>query len=158
MTTPANHSFIEFGHFLTIHASEPCSPNPAEAALPPKGGLMEAEKPMTLPSHEYRDKVSGTRRRVLPLSAGGSVVVRGADAGSTGWLRRSALAQYSRLVFSVLDGLRAGGSCVGARSPRNFQGHRNARGNTRPRRRHAGNWLCRHLRDVVDLAVLKQCL
>ena len=113
------------------------------------------DKPMKLHSHEYRDKFSGTRRRVLPLSAGGSVVVRRADAGFTGWLRRRALAQYSRLVFSVLDGLRAGGSCVGTRSPRNFQGLRNARGTTRPLGRHASDWLCRHLRDVVDLAVLK---
>jgi hypothetical protein len=112
------------------------------------------DKPMTLPPYEYRDKFSGTRRRVLPLSAGGSVVVRGADAGFTGWLRRRALAQYSRLVFSVLDGLRAGGSCLGTRSPRNFQGLRNARGTTRPPRRHAGNWLCRHLRDVADMAGL----
>ena len=112
------------------------------------------DKPMTLSSHEYRDKFSGTRRRVLPLSAGGSLVVRGADAGVTGWLRRRALAQYSRLVFSVLDGLRAGGSCVGTRSPRNFQGLRNARGTTRRPRRHASDWLCRHLRDVVDRAVL----
>jgi hypothetical protein len=110
---------------------------------------------MTLPSHEYRDKFSGTRRRVLPLSAGGSVVVRGPDAGFTGWLRRRALAQYPRLVFSVLDGLRAGGSCVGTRSPRHFQDLGAARGTTRPLGRHASDWLCRHLRDVVDLAVLK---
>src|ERR1700686_5482851 len=113
------------------------------------------DKPMTLPSYEYRDKFSGTRRRVLPLSAGGSVVVRGADAGITGWLRRRALAQYSRLVFSVLDGLRAGGSCVGTRSPRNFQGLGAARGTTCTLSRHASDWLCRHLRDVVDLAVMK---
>jgi hypothetical protein len=110
---------------------------------------------MTLPSYEYRDKFSGTRRRALPLCAGGSVVVRSAAAGFTGRLRRRALAQYSRLVFSVLDGLCAGGSCVGTRGPRNFQGVRNARGATRPLGRHAGDWLCRHLRDVVDLAVLK---
>jgi len=113
------------------------------------------DKPMTLPSHEYRDKFCGTRWCVLSLSAVGSVVVRGAAAGFTGRLRRRALAQYSRLVFSVLDGLRAGGSCVGTRSPRHFQGLRNARGTTRPPRRHAGDWLRRHLRDVVDLAVLK---
>ena len=113
------------------------------------------DKPMTVPSHEYRDKFCGARRRNLSLSAGGSVVVRGADAGFSGWLRRRALAQYSRLVFSVLDGLRAGGYCVGTRSPRNFQGLRNARGTTRPLSRHAGDWLCRHLCDVVDLAVLK---
>jgi hypothetical protein len=113
------------------------------------------DKPMTLASHEYRDKFCGTRRRVLPLSAGGSVVVGGAALGFTGWLRRRALAQYSRLVFSVLDGLRAGGYCVGTRSPRNFQGLGAARGTTRPRRRHASDWLCRHLRDVVDLVVLK---
>src|SRR5260221_12679999 len=111
-------------------------------------------KPMTLPSYEYRDKFSGTRRRVPPLSAGGSAVVRGADAGFSGWLRRRALAQYSRLVFSVLDGLRAGGSRVGARRPRYFQGLRNARGTPRPLGRHAGDWLCRHLRAVVDMAGL----
>src|SRR5258707_2876496 len=116
------------------------------------------DKPMTLSSHEYRDKFSGTRRRVLPLSAGGSLVVRGADAEFTRWLRRGAFAQYSRLVFSVLDGLRAGGSCVGARRPRNFQGLGNARGTPRPRGRDAGDWLCRHLRDVVDLAVLNERL
>jgi hypothetical protein len=119
---------------------------------------MAVEKPMTLPSHEYREKFSGTRRLVLPLSAGGSLVVRGADAVFTRWLRRGAFAQYSRLVFSILDGLRAGGSCVGTRSPRNFQGLRNARGTTRPLSRHVSDWLCRHLRDVVDLAVLKKCL
>jgi hypothetical protein len=113
------------------------------------------DKPMTLPTYEYRDKFSGTRRRVLPLSAGGSAVVRGAGSVFTGWLRRRALAQYSRLVFSVLDGLRAGGYCVGARSPRNFQGLRNARRTARPLGRHAGDCLCGHLRDVVDLAVLK---
>jgi hypothetical protein len=155
MTVPANHYSIAFGHFLTIQASEPSHPTPAEAALPPKGGLMAVEKPMTLRSHEYRDKCSGTRRRVLPLSAGGSLVVRGADAGFTRWLRRGAFAQYSRIVFSVLDGLRAGGSCVGTRSPRNFQGLRHARGATRPLGRHVSDRLCRHLRDVVDLAVLK---
>jgi hypothetical protein len=112
-------------------------------------------KPMTLLSHEYRDKFSGTRRRVPALSGRGSAVVRGAAAGFTGWLRRRALAQYSRLVFSVLDGLRAGGSCVGARRPRSFQGLRNARGATRPLGRHAGDWLCRHLRDVAAMAVLR---
>ncbi len=126
---------------------------PAEVA-PPKGGLLAMDKPTTLPSHEYRDKFSGTRRRVPPLSAGRSLVVRGLDAGFTGWLRGRALAQYSRLVFSVLDGLRAGGYCVGTRSPRNFQGLRNARGTTRPLGRHAGDWLCRHLRDVADMAGL----
>jgi hypothetical protein len=113
------------------------------------------DKPMTLPSHEYRDKFSGTRRRALPLSAGGAVVVRGADAGPAGWLRRLALAQYSRLVFSVLDGLRTGGSCLGTRSPRNFQGPRNSRGTARPLGRHAGDWLCSHLRDVADMAGLR---
>ena len=116
---------------------------------------MAAEKPMTLPSHEYRDKFSGTRRLVPPLSAGGTILVRGADARFTGWLRWGAFAQHSRLVFSVLDGLRAGGSCVGTRSPRHFQGLRNARGTTRSLGRHAGDRLCRHLRDVVDLAVVK---
>jgi hypothetical protein len=110
---------------------------------------------MTLPSHEYRDKFCGTRRRVLPLSAGGSPVVRSTDAGFTGRLRRLALAQYSRLVFSVLDGLRAGGSSVGTRSPRNFQGLGNARGTTRSLSRDASDRMCRHLRDVADMAVLK---
>jgi hypothetical protein len=109
---------------------------------------------MTLPSHEYRDWFCGTGRRVLPLSAGVSAVVRGAAAGFTEWLRRLALAQYSRLVLSVLDGLRIGGSCVGAGRPRNFQGPRNARGTTRPLGRLAGDWLCRHFRDVADMAGL----
>jgi hypothetical protein len=113
------------------------------------------DKPMTLPSHEYRDKFCGTRRRNPSPSAGRSVVVRGADAGFSGWLRRRPLAQYFRLVLSVLDGLRAGGHCGGTRSPRNFQGLGAARGTTRPLRRHASNWLCRHFRDVVDMAVLK---
>jgi len=80
------------------------------------------DKPTTLPSHEYRDKFYKTRRRILSHSAGGSVVVRGAYAGFSWWLRRRALAQYSRLVFSVLDGLRIGGYCVGTRNPRNFEG------------------------------------
>ena len=93
-------------------------------------------------------------RRVVPLCAGGSVVVRGAAAGFTGWLRRRALAQYSRLVLSVLDGMRAGGSCVGTRCPRNFQGLRNARRITRPLGRDAGDRLRGHLRDVADMAVL----
>jgi hypothetical protein len=112
-------------------------------------------KPMTLHAHEYRDKFSGTRRRVPPLFGGGSVVARGAHAWLAGWLRRRALAQYPGLVFSVLDGLRAGGSGVGTRSPRNFQGLRNARGTTRPLGRHGSDWLCGHFRNVVDLAVLK---
>jgi hypothetical protein len=150
MTAPVNRYCIAFGHFLTIHASEPCC---AEAA-PPKGGLLAVDKPMTLPPHEYRDMFSGAGR-VLPLSDGGSIVVRSAAAGFTGRLRRRALAQYSRLVFSVLDGLRASGYCVGTRGPRNFQGFGAARGATRPLRRHAGNCLCRHLCDVADMAVLK---
>jgi hypothetical protein len=116
MTAPPNHYFIAFGNFLTIRASESSL---AEVA-PPKGGLLATDKPMTLPSHEYRDEFSGARRLVPPLCAGGPVVVRGADTGLIGWLRRSALAQYLGLVFSVLDGLRAGGYCIGARSPRNF--------------------------------------
>src|SRR5258708_5657508 len=158
MTAPANHCSIAFGHFLTVSAGEPRSPNPCRSRTPPKGGLLATGKPMTLPVHEYRDKFFGAGRRVLPLCAGGSVVVRSAAAGLTGWLRRRALPQYSRLVFSVLDGLRAAGSCVGARCPRHFQGLGNARGTTRPLGRHAGDWLCRHLRDVVDLAVVKECL
>src|SRR5882757_6245389 len=153
MTAPTNHYSIAFGHFFPIHASEPCCPHPAEVA-PPKGGLLAVDKPMTLPSYEYRDRFFGAGRRVLPLCAGGLVVASGADARLTGRLRRRALAQYSRLVFSVLDGLRAGGSCVGARCPRNFQGLGNARGTTGPLGRHAGDWLCRHLRDVADMAGL----
>jgi hypothetical protein len=108
---------------------------------------------MTLPSHGYRDNFRGTDR-VLPLCAGGSVVAHGAAAGSTGGLRRRALAQYSRLVFSVLDGLRAGGYRLGPRRARNYQGLRNARGTTRPLCRHAGDCLCWHLYDVADMAVM----
>src|ERR1700751_4285991 len=112
-------------------------------------------KPMTLRVHEYRDKFPGTRRRVPSLNAGGPVLARGAAAGFTGWVRRRALAQYSGFVFSVLDGLRTGGACVGTRGPRNFQGLRNARGTARPLDRHGSDWLCRHFRNVVDLAVMK---
>src|SRR5882757_6059164 len=158
MTASANHSFIVFGHFLTIHVSKPCSPNRCRSRSSPKWGAAGDGQTDDTDSYEYRDEFPGTRQRILPLSAGCSVVVHGADAGFTGWLRRRALAQYSRLVLSVLDGMRAGGSCVGARCPRNFQGLRNARGTTRPLSRHAGDWLCRHLRDVADLAVLKKCL
>jgi len=111
-------------------------------------------KPMTLPSYEYRDRFSGTRRRVLPLIAGRPVVVRGADAWVTGWLRRRTFTQYSRLVFSVLDGLRAGGYCVGTRRPCNFQGLGAARGNTRTLRCDAGDCLCRHLRHMADMAIV----
>jgi hypothetical protein len=110
------------------------------------------DKPMTLHSHEYRDKFSGTGRRIL--SADDSLLVRGADVGFAEWLRRRALAQYSGLVFPILDGLRAGRYCIGTGSPRNFRGLRNARGTARPLRRHAGDCLCRHLRDMVDMAVL----
>jgi hypothetical protein len=113
---------------------------------------------MTLPCHEYRDKFSGTKRRVLPLFAGGSGLARGTGLKFTGRVRRCPLAQYFRIVFSVLDGLRAGGRCLGACSPRNFQGSRNARGDTRPLRRHAGDRLCGHLRHMADMAVLKKCL
>jgi hypothetical protein len=109
-------------------------------------------KPMTLPSYGYEVKSSGTRQRAPSLCAGGAAVVRGAAAGFTGWLRRFALAQYSRLVFSVLDGLRAGGACIGARRPRNFQGLRDTQGTARPLGRHAGDWLCSHLRDLADMA------
>jgi hypothetical protein len=112
-------------------------------------------KPTTLSSHEYRDEFSATRRRVLQLSGVGSVVVRGAALGFTGWLRRRALAQYSRFLFSVLDGLRAGRSCAGTCSPRNFQGLRAARRATPTLSGYAGDWLCRHLRDVADMAVLR---
>jgi hypothetical protein len=55
MTATANHYSIAFGHSLIIHASEPSLLTLAEVALPPKGGLMAVEKPMTLRSHEYRD-------------------------------------------------------------------------------------------------------
>ena len=74
MTAPANHYSIAFGHFLTIHASEPFERSAqlpgvwlfsdlgdcdfssgvralltlAEVALPPKGGLLAMDKPMTL--------------------------------------------------------------------------------------------------------------
>jgi hypothetical protein len=150
MTARANRYCIAFGHFLTIHASESSF---AEVA-PPKGGLLMMHKPMTLRTHEYRDKFSGARRRVLPLSAAGSLVVRGPDLKFTGRLRRRAFAQYFGLVLSVLDGLRAGGSCVGTRCPCNFQGLRNTRGTARPLGRHARDWLCRHLRDVAYMAGL----
>ena len=112
---------------------------------------------MTLAPYEYRDKFSGTGR-ALPHFAAGSVVVRGVPARVTGWLRRRAITQYSGLVFPLLDGLRASGYCLGTRSPRHFQGLGNARGTTRPIGRHGSDWLCRHLRDVADLAVLKKCL
>jgi hypothetical protein len=108
---------------------------------------------MTLAPYEYRDKFSGTGR-ALPHFAAGSVVVRGVPARVTGWLRRRAITQYSGLVFPLLDGLRASGYCLGTRSPRHFQGLRNTRGTTRPLRRHAGDCLCRHVRDVADMAVL----
>src|SRR5271155_800784 len=100
MIAPTNHCSIAFAHFSTIHASEPSL---AEGA-PPKGGLLATNKPMTLASYGYRDKLRGTRGRVLPHCAGRSVVVRGAAAGFAGWLRRRTLAQYSGLVFSILDG------------------------------------------------------
>jgi hypothetical protein len=112
------------------------------------------DKPMTLASHEYRDKYSRASRRVLSLSAGGSVVVRSADAGSAGWLRRRALTQYSGLLFSVLDGLRAGGSRIGTRSPRSFKGLGNVGGTASPIGRYGSDWLCRHLCDVADMAGL----
>jgi hypothetical protein len=121
---------------------------------PPKGGLLSVGKPMTLASYEYRHKFYGTRRRVVPLSTGGSVVVRGPDPGFAGWLRRRPVAQYSRLVFSVLDGLRAARHRVGTRSPNTFQDLRNTRGTTGPLRRHARDCLCRHLCDVAGMAVL----
>jgi len=113
------------------------------------------DKPMTLPSYEYRDKFSGTGQRVLSIFADGSIVGRGANAGLAGWLRRRALPKYSGLVFSVLDALRAGGNCAGARGPHHFQGLGNARRTTRAFRRDAVDCLCRHLRDVADMAVLK---
>jgi len=149
MTAPTNHYSIAFGHFLTTHISES---SPIELA-PPKGGMLEMDKPMTLPSHEYRDKFSGTGR-VRRLFTRGSVVVRGLGTEFAGRLRRCAFAQYSRLIFSVLDGLRAGGYCVGTRRARSFQGHGTPRGITRPLRRHAIDCLCRHLRDVAGVAVM----
>jgi hypothetical protein len=119
------------------------------------GGLLAMDKPMTLPAHENRDKFCGPGRRRLPIAVGGSVVVRGADAVFTGWLRRRALAQYSRLLFSVLDDLRSGGHCVDACGPRNFQSVGAARGATRPVCRYGSDRLRRHVRDVADLAILK---
>jgi hypothetical protein len=112
------------------------------------------DKPMTLPTHECRDKFFRTRR-VLPPCAGVPAVVHGAAARITGRLRRCAVAQYSRLVFSVLDGLRVGGHCLGNRSPRNFQSLGPARGDPRALRRDGGDYLCRHVRDVADMAVLR---
>jgi hypothetical protein len=85
------------------------------------------DKRPTLSLHEYRDEFSGARRRALPLSPGLVVMGPGPNAGCTGRLQRRALTQYSRLVFSVLDGLRAGRYCVGTRGARNFQGHGAAR-------------------------------
>ena len=41
MTAPTNRYCIAFGHFLTIHASNP-------EVAPPKGGLLARDKPMTL--------------------------------------------------------------------------------------------------------------
>jgi hypothetical protein len=111
------------------------------------------DKPMTLAPYEYRDKFSGTGR-ALPHFAGGSVAARGAAAEFTGWLRRRAIAQHPRLVFPLLDGLRAGRYRLGARRPRNLQGRGTSRGVARPIRRHASDCLCRHLRHVADMAVL----
>ena len=88
----------------------------------------------------------------MPLSAGGSIVARGAAAEFAGWLRWLALTQYSWLLLSVLDGLRVVGSRIGARRARNLQSPGNSRGTARPLGRHAGDWLRRHLRDVVDMA------
>jgi hypothetical protein len=79
----------------------------AAEAAPPKGGLLAVHKPMKLPGDERRNSF-GPKSAPL-LCAGGEIVVCGVPAGFTGWLLRRALAQYSRLVFSVLDGLRAGG-------------------------------------------------
>jgi hypothetical protein len=112
-------------------------------------------KPMTLPYNEYRDKFSEVGR-APPHCTDGSVMGRGTDAESAGRLRRRALAQYSGLVFPVLDGLRAGRNCAGTRGPRNFQGLGTARGATRPLRRHAGDCLCGHLRNVADMAVMRK--
>jgi hypothetical protein len=136
-----------------VTARRPCSPNRRRTRSPPKGGLLGMDKEMTLPSHECRDKFCKTRRHTLSLCTG-SAVVRRVGAEPSGWLQRRPLAQYSRLVFSVLDGLRAGGYRVGACRPRDLQSLRAARGITRPLRRHAGDCLCRHLRDVADMAVL----
>ena len=73
------------GKFAVVDRTVRALPTFAEVA-PPKGGLLAMDKPMTLPSHEYCDKFCGTRRRVLPLSASGSNLVRGATAGFTGGL------------------------------------------------------------------------
>jgi hypothetical protein len=146
----ANHYSTAFGRFLLIRDSEPFR---AEVA-PPKGGQPTGTKSTTLLSHENRDQFSGTKQRVPPTEDSSSVMVRGANAEFTQWLRRRALAQYSWLLFSVLDGLRAVGSCVGIRRPRNFQGLRNARRASRPLPRHSCDRLYRHFRNVVDMAVL----
>jgi hypothetical protein len=111
---------------------------------------------MTLPSHEYRDELPGTG--CVPELFAGTLVVLWGLVGSARRLRRRALAQYSRLLFSILDGLCVGGHRVGARSPRNFQGHWTSRGTTRPFRRQSRNCLRRHLCDLVDLAVLNKPL
>jgi hypothetical protein len=46
MTVPVNHSSIAFGHFSTIR---PSAPSLAKVILPPKGGLLAMNKPVTLP-------------------------------------------------------------------------------------------------------------
>jgi hypothetical protein len=83
MTAPASHYSIASEYSLTIRAR---GPSLTEAAVPPNGGLLAMDKRMTLPSYEYLDKCCGTRARALPPFAAASVVVRGADAGFTGWL------------------------------------------------------------------------
>jgi hypothetical protein len=124
----------------------------AAEAAPPKGGLLAVHKPMKLPGDERRNSF-GPKSAPL-LCAGGEIVVCGVPAGFTGWLLRRALAQYSRLVFSVLDGLRAGGHLVGTSGARIAKGHRNTQRNTRPLRRHPGDCLCRHFRHVAVMAVV----
>jgi hypothetical protein len=127
---PANHCSTEF---------EPFFDHARVAVAPPKGGLLAMVKPMTLPFHEYRD----------------SVVACGTPARLAERLRRRAFAQHFGFIFSVLDGVRAGGPCLGTRSPRHFQGIRHTRGTSHPIARHGRNRMRRHVLDVVDLAIMK---
>src|SRR5580700_4250430 len=115
---PVNLYCIAFGHISTTSTSN--SSMAAAEAAPPKGGLLAVHKPMKLPGDERRNSF-GPKSAPL-LCAGGEIVVCGVPAGFTGWLLRRALAQYSRLVFSVLDGLRAGGHLVGTSGARIAKG------------------------------------
>jgi hypothetical protein len=94
-------------------------------------------------------------RRDEWLSSGRRLKRRWADTVFVEWLRRCAIAQYSRLVFSFLDDLRLGWHRFGAGCSRGFYGIGSSRGNTRPARRPIGDRLRRHFRTMADLAVLK---